>query len=354
MPHRNNCVNQAVIKPAALPLLLVVIIMCVLVLGGCKKSTFPKEETVEQTETAIVTETQADKNAQTDLDALFGPEQIDYTIDLPPEYIGNNQIETEYTILDPEEGVTLSQEEIDRMDLLCKTMEDVTGLSFLKSKYGTDKKVTIHIHQAIGSGSADDSRKSIDIDVTCLKNPDFVATIHELVHILQFANVYTGGFPFFTEGHAEFWTYKIAQHILDNHVEGLFEMIDLENQSLIWQEYIAGEGDVDVIYEHDLDYWMDRGCYFNFSDSWPAYVYGRLFFLYLEDVYGDVNAFLPIYARIPYAITGMDDSEGAGGRKYMDMEPLKKMMMAAYSDDVFTNFYPWLREHEELLTQYSE
>ena len=34
--------------------------------------------------------------------------------------------------------------------------------------------------------------------------------------------------------------------------------------------------------------------------------------------------------------------------------PLKKMMMAAYSDDVFTNFYPWLREHEELLTQYSE
>ena len=39
----------------------------------------------------------------------------------------------------------------------------------------------------------------------------------------------------------------------------------------------------------------------------------------------------------------------------MDMEPLKKMMMAAYSDDVFTNFYPWLREHEELLTQqYSE
>ena len=38
----------------------------------------------------------------------------------------------------------------------------------------------------------------------------------------------------------------------------------------------------------------------------------------------------------------------------MDMEPLKKMMMAAYSDDVFDNFYLWLREHEELLAQYSE
>ncbi len=38
----------------------------------------------------------------------------------------------------------------------------------------------------------------------------------------------------------------------------------------------------------------------------------------------------------------------------MDTEPLKKMTMVAYSDDVFTNFTPWLREHEELLAQYGE
>ncbi len=44
-------------------------------------------------------------------------------------------------------------------------------------------------------------------------------------------------------------------------------MMNLDNESAIWQEYIAAEGDVTAIYDHDLDSRMDRGRYFNFSDS---------------------------------------------------------------------------------------
>ena len=97
---------------------------------------------------------------------------------------------------------------------------------------------------------------------------------------------------------------------------------------------------------------MDQGCYFAFADSWSAYIYGRFFFVYLEDAYGDANAFLPIYARIPYASTRLDWDAGIAGRKYMNMEPLIKMMMVAYGADVFENFYPWMKEHEELFEPY--
>lgn len=308
-------------------------------------------EAPEETETPQVTEApQSDKFGEYDLEALFGPEQVEYS-GATVTYIGNNLIETEYAVLDLADGVVLTQEEIDRIDFLCKTMEDATGLSFLNAKYYKGIKVTFHIHEVIPSASADNILKAIEIDKSCLQRENFLTMVHELVHILQFTSVYTGSFPFYTEGHADYWTYKIAEYIQDNNIEGLVELVDIERDLDKWNDIIPAV-DIAQIYEKNVEEWMDQGCYFAFADSWPAYVYGRFFFLYLEDVYGDANAFLPIYARIPYAITGMNSDEGIAGRKYMDLEPLKKMMIVAYSEDVFENFYPWLKKHEELFEQY--
>ena len=131
----------------------------------------------------------------------------------------------------------------------------------------------------------------------------------------------------------------------------LVELVDLEYEFDKWEDTFTNV-DITQIYEKNIDEWMDQGCYFAFAESWPAYIYGRFFFLYLDDVYGDPNAFLPIYTRIPYAATGVDWEAGIAGRKYMDMEPLKKMMMIAYSEDVFENFYPWLKDHEALFAPY--
>lgn len=245
----------------------------------------------------------------------------------------------------------MTQEEIDRVDLLCKTMEEITGLSFLNGKYYKEMKVTLHIYEFVPSGSADNFSKAIDIDKSCLQGDNLLLMVHELVHILQFTSVYTGSFPFYAEGHAEYWTFKIAEYIQDNNIEGLVELVNLEKEFDKWEDTFTNV-DITQIYEKNIDEWMDQGCYFAFAESWPAYIYGRFFFLYLDDVYGDANAFLPIYARIPYASTGIDWEAGIAGRKYMDMEPLKKMMMIAYSEDVFENFYPWLKDHEALFEPY--
>ncbi len=309
-------------------------------------------ETAQETEGSQVAEDpESDTYGEYDLEAIFGPEQQEYPRDVSKDYIGNNLIETEYAILDLEDGVVLTQEEIDCVDFLCKTMEEVTGLSFLNGKYYKGMKVTFHIYEFVPSGSADNFSKAINIDKSCLQGDNLLLMVHELVHILQFTSVYTGSFPFYAEGHAEYWTFKIAEYILDNNIEGLVELVDLEFEFDKWEDTFTNV-DITQIYEKNIDEWMDQGCYFAFAESWPAYIYGRFFFLYLEDVYGDANAFLPIYARIPYAITGIDWEEGIAGRKYMDLEPLKKMMMVAYSEDVFENFYPWLKEHEALFEPY--
>lgn len=309
------------------------------------------EESQEAEASQETEESQSGPYGAYDLDALFGPEQEDYSEFVSVEYIGNQLIETEYAILDPEEGVILTQEEIDRIDFLCKTIEEVTGLSFLNGKYYNGKKITFHIYEYVPSASAEDITKAIDIDTSCLRGENFLVMVHELMHIMQCASVYTGAFPFYSEGYAEYWTHKIAVYIQENAIEGLVELVDLEGEIGKWNGIIAGV-DVTQIYEKNIDEWMDQGCYFAFADSWPAYIYGRYFFTYLEDVYGDANAFLPIYARIPFASTGVDWEAGIAGRKFMDMEPLKKMMMVAYSEDVFKNFYPWLKDHEELFEPY--
>ncbi|MBR4085702.1 MAG: hypothetical protein IKK33_15615 [Lachnospiraceae bacterium] len=301
------------------------------------------------TEAPEVTETpQPDMYGEYDLDALFGPEQEDRSGGKgTTQYIGHNLIETEYAILDPADGVVLTQEDIELVDFVCKTMEEATGLSFLDAKYYKDIKVTFHIYDSVPAGSADNFGKAIDIDKSCLQGDGLLLMVHELVHILQFTSVYTGSFPFYAEGHADYWTFKIAEYILDNDIEGLVELVDVEREYSKWED-VYGNVDITRIYEKNIYEWMDQGCYFAFAESWPAYIYGRFFFIYLEDVYGDANAFLPIYARIPYAATRLDWDAGIAGRKYMDMEPLIKMMKVAYSEDVFDNFYPWMKEHEEL------
>lgn len=310
-------------------------------------------EAPQATEEPKLTEApQTDENGEYDLEALFGPEQVDYSGGKgTSQYIGHNLIETEYAILDPEDGVVLTQEDIEQVDFVCKIMEEVTGLSFLDAKYYKDIKVTFHIYDSVPSGSADNIGKAIDIDKSCLQGDGLLLMVHELVHILQFTNVYTGSFPFYAEGHADYWTFKIAEYIMDNDIEGLVELVNVEQEYTKWED-IYGSVDITGIYEKDIYEWMDKGCYFAFEDSWPAYIYGRFFFVYLEDAYGDANAFLPIYARIPYASTGLDWDAGIAGRKYMNMEPLIKMMMVTYGDDVFENFYPWMKEHEELFEPY--
>lgn len=314
------------------------------------KVTAAPQATEEPRKLTIPEAPQPDENGEYDLEALFGPEQEVHE-GVIPKYTGHSQIETEYTVLDIEEGVVLTQEEIDRVDFLCKTMEEVTGLSFLNGKYYKGKKITIHVFESLPSCSADDLAKSIDIDDSCIQGDNFLTMIHELVHILQVTSVCTGAFPFYDEGHAEYWSFEIAEYILDNNINGLVEMIDVEAEYDKWVHTIPGV-DITQIYEKNIVEWIDQGCYFAFAESWPAYIYGSFFFMYLEDVYGDANAFLPIYARIPYAATGVDWDAGIAGRKYMNMEPLIKMMMVTYGADVFDNFYPWLKEHEELFEPY--
>lgn len=325
----------------------------VFLLAACGKSTETSLRPTESTTTARITESTVTIDGQYDLDTLFGTEPVHDEVNPETVFIGINQIETDYTILDPGNGITLTQEEIDRIDQLFEAMEEVTGLSFLNGKYGSGDKVTIHIQKGIYTLSSYYNTKSIIIDINCVRE-NMTATIHELVHILQFCNINSGSYPFLMEGHAEFWTQKISQYILDQKIEGLYEWIDLESYLAKYQEfeYIRSLDDLSAIYDQDMDYWMDRGCIIDFSYSWPSYVYGRLFFLYLEDVYGNVNAFLPINARIPFKVTLSDFEEDAPRRKYIDIEPYKKLMMFVYGDDVFDNFYPWLREHEELFEQY--
>lgn len=300
----------------------------------------------------VIEAPQPDENGEYDLEALFGPEQEDRSGGIGTRnYIGHNLIETEYAILDPADGVVLTQEEIELVDFVCKTMEEATGLSFLDAKYYKDIKVAVHIYESVSAGSADNFGKAIDIDKSCLQGDGLLLMVHELVHILQFTNVYTGSFPFYAEGHADYWTFKIAEYIQDNDIKGLVELLDVEREYSKWEE-VYGDVDITQIYEKNIYEWMDQSCYFSFAESWPAYIYGRFFFIYLEDVYGDANAFLPIYARIPYASTRLDWDAGIAGRKYMNMEPLIKMMMVTYGADVFENFYPWMKEHEELFEPY--
>lgn len=61
---------------------------------------------------------------------------------------------------------------------------------------------------------------------------------------------------------------------------------------------------------------------------------------------------MKIYARIPFASTGLDENAGAAGRKFMEIEPYIKMMKVTYGEEVFDGFYPWMKNHEDLFEQY--
>lgn len=335
---------------------------------GCGQQA-ESSETIEKSIESIVAEVSAEEEVQAEetdaddpmleepgmsfaerLEMAFGPDKEDEYAAVTAVYTGAEQVETDYIIWDIAAGATVSQQDMDRVDRLCRYMEEITGMTFFGGKYSPDKKITIHLSKTVDRGYADETEKSICLDESCLARENFAVTIHELVHILEYADCCYLAYPFYMEGFAEYETYRIGEQIVQSGYDDLAAWIDLDGREALWRKY-SGNTSTDSIFEQDIYHWMEKSCFFEITDSWPAYVYGRYFFAYLEDVYGDAGAWLQAAAKVPNVVWA-DDEPGLDNRYFFVEEDMRRIMTVTYDADVFEKFYPWLSEHQDFYEQY--
>lgn len=88
---------------------------------------------------------------------------------------------------------------------------------------------------------------------------------------------------------------------------------------------------------HEKNYWFENDYEYGGNANYPI---GFRFMAYLHDVYGDYSSWVTEFGKTyPY-------SERSITGNVSPTEQQLAVLKLVYGDNVFDNFYPWLKEHE--------
>ena len=156
------------------------------------------------------------------------------------------------------------------------------------------------------------------------------AFLHEASHVLHHS--YTSNSPsqICSEGFAQYNAYKCLKLLeeKDQKTAYFFGPSDFASSDMTIP-------DPSTVYAESIEYWMENGFPFEYSGN-GSYSVGFRFMAYLDEVYGNFNAWIET--------SGMEKvTNGQDLTIEQEINALKK----AYGDDVLDNFYPWLKKNEE-------
>lgn len=250
-------------------------------------------------------------------------------------------LETEHFIINIDKNVYVPGYLLQYIEILYKTMEEISGLNFYNIHYNK-QKIVIVVEKNLSSESefnpayAGSKNAVIHISSGDLLLGNSYTLAHELSHVLQYSNSSWDYSEVYTEGFAEYNSYKTIKHLEETNM-----MVAKANESSLSQ--IANmkiDGD---IYSNTLKYWIENPINAYDIAINGAYAIGMRFMNYLDDVYGDYTSWINYYEeKDPYYDNPFITQKVPMNEQFM-------AMVETYGEEVFDGFYDWLKKNEKLL-----
>ena len=163
------------------------------------------------------------------------------------------------------------------------------------------------------------------------------ALIHEAAHVLMFRQSEWSHCQMLNEGISTYTTYLVEKALAESdHFISL--AVDNPQQSI---------NDVNItyykaLYDQPLEFWFTNSFEYSMNAN---YAIGFRFMAYLQDTYGEYTSWITKFEELYSCKTH---------RNYTNESPVEKqieVLKATYGNDVLDNFYPWLKEHQDLFEQ---
>ena len=232
-------------------------------------------------------------------------------------------------------NVYIPDDLVSNLNLITSIMETVSGMPFSGNSHYASERLEVTVKKPTDSeyevGSAYAYCGGFVVCSGDLVNLSTV--IHECSHSLQFNQSKWSYCQWALEGISTYTTYKTQKYI-EQHYPELVPVVDSINQTMLDMTITNYE----ELYKHSLEYWMDNTFEYSFNAN---YTIGFRFMWYLDEVYGDYTKWITEYEKVnPYYLAN---------NKATNKSPTEEQIKAfklAYGNDVFDNFYAWLKNNE--------
>ena len=260
-------------------------------------------------------------------------------IDFPSGRITEEQttLKTNYLELSIPANVYIHDDLVENINIITSAMEIVSGMNFEGNSNYSKERLDVEVIKMTDteselSGTAYGYHGGFTIPSGNLV--DLHTLIHEGSHSLQYSQSKWSYCTWAMEGISTYTTYKTQLYIEQNSPE-LIPMVGCVDQSFLDYEI----SDYDELYKHSLEHWIDNT--FEYSGN-QNYSIGFRFMWYLDEVYGDYTKWIFEYEEMNpfYLANAFSD--------VLAKEEQIKAFKAAYGDDVFDGFYPWLKNNQSL------
>lgn len=246
-------------------------------------------------------------------------------------------IETNHLRLNIPANVYISSDLVENLNLITSIMEEVSGMKFEGNpRYGLDLMNVSVVKLKDTESEMGPAYGGVDgatISSGDIMNGELWVLIHESSHALKARQSQWFYCQWAEESISIYTTYKVQSYIAEHHPELLLTVGPV---NITFNNY--GLYNYKELYQHPVEYWMEN----EFHSQNANYPIGFAFAWYLDEVYGDYTKWITVYEEMnPFSWENVSSNN-------LSIEEQIKAYKAAYGDDVFDGFYPWLKKNENI------
>lgn len=267
----------------------------------------------------------------------------------------NTSVDTGIFVFDIGKGVYVPESTVSLGKTIAQTVEKVSGLDFNGNGYGRaiykDGKIHVNVtrdslyvdmdwYQGLstneGGSAFADAINHVVLSPLDLMPYNIQVIIHESSHVLAFKQSEWSYSGVLNEGFAEYTSYLTLKELSKDHSESTY------NYSC--PEYVIFNvtvHDYKELYKQPIEYWFENEFEYALNGN---YAVGFRFMRYLDEVYGDYSKWITEFEKTYCFRELAPTSDQASAEQQI------KVLKAVYGDDVLDNFYPWLKQNEDLFT----
>lgn len=248
-------------------------------------------------------------------------------------------IQTEHFTINLDKNVYVPGYLLEYIEIIYDAMETVSGMSFY-NQYYNDSKIVIEVSQ---NNNANESEFSpayahSKSPIAHISSGDLLlgnsyTLVHELSHVLQYANSLWSYNNIYTEGFAEYNSYKVVKYLEENNMQ-VAKSIE-SSVSQIANTQIEGD-----LYSQTTEYWIQNpNKTYDISFN-GVYSIGMRFMHYLDYEFDNYTDWILYYEqKHPFHLDPFANQE-------VSIEEQLNAMKQKYGIDVFDDFYDWVRVNE--------
>ena len=249
---------------------------------------------------------------------------------------GETVLKTKHLRFEIPENVYIPENFVENVDVLTSAIENLSGMKFEgNSNYSpelikvTVKKMTDTERELGGASAGPDGVNMCSGDML-----DLYTLVHECSHALQFNQSQWFYCTWAMEGISTYTTYKVQKYVEENY-PNLVPSVGSVDQSFVNFTIT----DYEELHSHPMEYWVENTLKGSWNDNYPI---GFRFMWYLEETYGEYTKWIYEYEKMnPYY-----RSNDMGN--VVKTEDQIQIFKTVYGENVFDEFYLWLKENQEL------